>query len=158
MFGSPRQRWQSETRYKRTVGFSLQLSMHDFSMLLPLDVVIRPCMSVVYWVLMASHRWKFSSRKSDVDSRTNLRGSLFLQYYRVFSFFRNGGQGSWMNDRKESVVDLATKQNCPELYQALASHQGQLLIDRQVKIYEDHQNRYYDKHARTGTADGHRSS
>jgi hypothetical protein len=40
----------------------------------------------------------------------------------------------------------------------IASHCGQQLIDRQMKIYDNHQNRYYDNHARTTTADGHRSS
>ncbi len=63
-----------------------------------------------------------------------------------------------MNDKKESIVDLATKQNCPELMQVIASHRGQQMIDRQMKIYDDNQNRYYDNHARTTTIDGHRSS
>jgi len=63
-----------------------------------------------------------------------------------------------VNDKKESIVDLATKQNCPELMQIIASHQGQQMIDRQMKIYDDHQNHYYDNHARTTTIDGHRSS
>jgi len=55
-----------------------------------------------------------------------------------------------MNDKKESVVDVAAKQNCPELMQIIASHSGQQMIDRQMKIY--------DNHARTTSVDGHRSS
>jgi hypothetical protein len=63
-----------------------------------------------------------------------------------------------MNDKKESVVDLASKQNCPELLQTVATHHGQKLIDRQVKIQNDQQNRLYDKNARMSSIDGYRSS
>ena len=69
-----------------------------------------------------------------------------------------GGEITWVNDKKESVVDLASKQNCPELMQVLASHRGQQMIDRQMKIYDDHHTRHYDNHARTTTVDGHHSS
>jgi hypothetical protein len=62
----------------------------------------------------------------------------------------NGGEVTWTNDKKESVVDLASKQNCPDLMKIIAAHQGQQMIDRQMKIY--------DNHARTTTIDGHRSS
>ncbi|CAF0792799.1 unnamed protein product [Rotaria sordida] len=71
---------------------------------------------------------------------------------------KNGGELTWMNDRKESVIDVATKQNCPELMQIIASHCGQQMIDRQMKIYNNHHNHPYDSHARTTTVDGHRSS
>ncbi|CAF1382933.1 unnamed protein product [Adineta steineri] len=66
------------------------------------------------------------------------------------TLLKNGGEISWMNDKKESIVDVATKQNCPELMQVIATHRGQQMIDRQMKIYDDY--------ARTTTADGHRSS
>jgi hypothetical protein len=55
-----------------------------------------------------------------------------------------------MNDKKETVVDLASKQNCEELMQVIASFSGQQMLDRQMKIY--------DNHARKATVDGHRSS
>ncbi|CAF4995953.1 unnamed protein product, partial [Rotaria socialis] len=66
------------------------------------------------------------------------------------SFSRNGGDVSWMNDRKETVIDVAVKANCPDLMQIMASHHGQQLIDRQMKIYNDH--------SRTTITDGHHSS
>ncbi|CAF4540200.1 unnamed protein product, partial [Rotaria sp. Silwood1] len=71
---------------------------------------------------------------------------------------KNGGEVTWMNDRKESVIDIATKQNCPELMQIIASHCGQQMIDRQMKIYNDYRNNPYDSHIRTTTVDGHHSS
>jgi hypothetical protein len=70
----------------------------------------------------------------------------------------NGGDVTWVNDKKESVVDLASKQNSPELMQIIASNRGQQMIDRQMKIYDEQHNRYYDNHARMTTVDGHRSS
>ena len=63
---------------------------------------------------------------------------------------RNGGDPSWMNDKKETVIDVATKQNSRELMQVIASHRGQQMIDRQ--------NRIYDEYARNTNMDGHRSS
>ncbi|CAF4603299.1 unnamed protein product [Rotaria socialis] len=63
---------------------------------------------------------------------------------------KNGGDVSWMNDRKETVIDVAVKANCPDLMQIMASHHGQQLIDRQMKIYNDH--------SRTTITDGHHSS
>lgn len=71
---------------------------------------------------------------------------------------RNGGDVNWTNDKKESIVDLASKQNCPELMQVIASHRGQQMIDRQMKIDDEHHARHYDNYARTTTTDGHRSS
>lgn len=48
------------------------------------------------------------------------------------------------------MIDVASKANCQELMQIIASHRGQQLIDRQMKIYNEH--------ARTTNVDGHRSS
>lgn len=42
--------------------------------------------------------------------------------------------------------------------QIIASHRGQQMIDRQMKIYDEHQNHHYANHARTTTTDGHHSS
>lgn len=43
--------------------------------------------------------------------------------------------------------------------QVIASHRGQQMIDRQMKIYDEHHDRQYDNYARTTTTtDGHRSS
>lgn len=42
--------------------------------------------------------------------------------------------------------------------QIIASHRGQQMIDRQMKIYDEHSNHYYDNYTRTTTTDGHRSS
>jgi hypothetical protein len=81
-----------------------------------------------------------------------------LSHKSIQFFSRNGGDITWVNDKKETVDSLAAKQNCEELMKVIASHCGQQLIDRQMKIYDNHQNRYYDNHARTTTADGHRSS
>ena len=63
-----------------------------------------------------------------------------------------------MNDKKETVIDLATKQNCPELMQTIASHQGQQMIDRQIKIHDGLHNRQYDNRTQMTTVDGYRSS
>lgn len=63
-----------------------------------------------------------------------------------------------MNDKKETVLELATKQNCPGLMQTIAKHRGQQMIDRQNKIHDDIHNHHYDSYARTTTVDGHHSS
>lgn len=42
--------------------------------------------------------------------------------------------------------------------QIIASHRGQQMIDRQMKIYDNYQNHDYDSYARTTSVDGHRSS
>ena len=78
--------------------------------------------------------------------------------FSCFLFLRHGGDVTWMNDKKESIVDLASKQNCPDLMQAIASHRGQQMIDRQMKIYDDQHNHHYDDYARNIITDGHRSS
>ncbi|CAF1326307.1 unnamed protein product [Adineta steineri] len=65
---------------------------------------------------------------------------------------QHGGDVTWMNDKKESVVDLAAKQNCPELLQVISSNRGQQMLNRQIKNYYD------DDDARIKTTNGYRSS
>ncbi|UJR21839.1 hypothetical protein I4U23_024913 [Adineta vaga] len=43
----------------------------------------------------------------------------------------HGGDVTWVNDKKESVVDLASKQNCRELLEVIASTRGQQMVNRQ---------------------------
>jgi hypothetical protein len=57
-----------------------------------------------------------------------------------------------LNDKKESFVDIAAKQNCPELLQVIALNRGQKMVNRQVKSYYD------DDDARAKTVDRYRSS
>jgi hypothetical protein len=59
-----------------------------------------------------------------------------------FFFSRHGGDTTLLNDKKESVVDLASKQNCPELLQVIVKYHGQQMVHRQEK-------NFYDDHART---------
>ncbi|CAF3986370.1 unnamed protein product, partial [Rotaria sp. Silwood1] len=35
---------------------------------------------------------------------------------------KHGGDASWLNDKNESVIDIAAKQNCPELLQAFSKY------------------------------------
>ena len=44
---------------------------------------------------------------------------------------RNGGEVGWINERNESVVDLANKQNCPELMKVLALYRDQQRAEAQ---------------------------
>lgn len=48
---------------------------------------------------------------------------------------RNGGEASWINERNESVVDLANKQNCPELMKVLALYRDQQRAEVQSKTH-----------------------
>ncbi|CAF1212445.1 unnamed protein product [Rotaria sordida] len=63
---------------------------------------------------------------------------------------KHGGDITWVNDKKESVTDLASKQNCPQLLQVISKYQGQKMMNQQMKSS-------YDDRART-TVHGHRSS
>ncbi|CAF3226706.1 unnamed protein product, partial [Rotaria sp. Silwood2] len=62
-----------------------------------------------------------------------------------------GGDASWLNDKNENVVDLASKQSCPELFQVIAKYRANKIINQPMKSS-------YDDHARTTTVHGYRSS
>ncbi len=65
--------------------------------------------------------------------------------------FRHGGDTSILNDKKQSVLDVAEKQNCPELLQVIAKYRGERMIKQQEK-------NYYDDRARIKSATSYRSS
>lgn len=65
--------------------------------------------------------------------------------------FRHGGDTSILNDKKQSVLDVAEKQNCPELLQVIAKYRGERMIQQQEK-------NYYDDRARIKSATSYRSS
>jgi len=68
-----------------------------------------------------------------------------------FCFSRYGGDTSLVNDNKKSVVDLAAKQDCPELLQIISKYHGQQMINQQEK-------KFYDDRAKTKFVNGHRLS
>ncbi|CAF1281209.1 unnamed protein product [Rotaria sp. Silwood1] len=41
---------------------------------------------------------------------------------------KHGGDACWLNDKNESVIDIATKQNCPELLQAFSKYQSEKML------------------------------
>lgn len=55
-----------------------------------------------------------------------------------------------MNDKNENVVDIASKQNCPELLQVIAKHRGDKTIHRSVKVA-------YDDYGKAKSMDDYRS-
>ncbi|CAF4430326.1 unnamed protein product, partial [Adineta steineri] len=79
-----------------------------------------------------------------------LLGSDGIESLRIL--IKHGGDVTWVNDKKESVVDLAAKQNCPELLQVISSNRGQQMLNRQIKNYYD------DDDARINTTNGYRAS
>ncbi|CAF0822735.1 unnamed protein product [Rotaria sp. Silwood1] len=42
---------------------------------------------------------------------------------------KHGGDASWLNDKNESVIDIAAKQNCPELLQAFSKYQSEKCLN-----------------------------
>jgi hypothetical protein len=55
-----------------------------------------------------------------------------------FYFSRHGGDKTLLNDRKKSVVDLASDSDCKELLQVIAKYQGQQMVHQYEKIsYDD---------------------
>ncbi|CAF3345526.1 unnamed protein product [Rotaria socialis] len=64
---------------------------------------------------------------------------------------KHGGDPAWLNDKKESVVDLATRKNHQELLQVFVKYHGDKMIQEQTKSY-------YDDRARTKPVYGYRSS
>ncbi|CAF5073514.1 unnamed protein product, partial [Rotaria sp. Silwood1] len=41
---------------------------------------------------------------------------------------KHGGDACWLNDKNESVIDIATKQNCPEVLQAFSKYQSEKML------------------------------
>jgi hypothetical protein len=77
---------------------------------------------------------------------------LFFSFHKnEFFLFRHGGDTSILNDKKQSVLDVAEKQNCPELLQVIAKYRGERMIKQQEK-------NYYDDRARIKSANSYRSS
>ncbi|CAF1435999.1 unnamed protein product [Adineta ricciae] len=76
----------------------------------------------------------------DSDSTDALR--ILLKY---------GGDVTWLDDKKRSVVDLAAKYNRQDLLQVIASTRGQKMINRQVKTY-------YEENTGMRAADEYHSS
>ncbi|CAF4100556.1 unnamed protein product, partial [Rotaria sp. Silwood1] len=64
---------------------------------------------------------------------------------------KHGGDASWLNDKNESVIDVAAKQNCPELLQAFSKYQSE-------KMLKQHMKNSYDDHTRIKTIHDHHSS
>ncbi|CAF4299483.1 unnamed protein product, partial [Rotaria magnacalcarata] len=64
---------------------------------------------------------------------------------------KHGGDPAWLNDKKESVVDLATRKNHQELLQVFVKYHGDKMIQEQTKSY-------YNDRARTKPVYGYRSS
>ncbi|CAF1535808.1 unnamed protein product, partial [Rotaria sp. Silwood1] len=64
---------------------------------------------------------------------------------------KHGGDASWLNDNNESVIDIAAKQNCPELLQAFSKYQSE-------KMLKQHMKNSYDDHTRIKTIHDHHSS
>ncbi|CAF1504739.1 unnamed protein product, partial [Rotaria sp. Silwood1] len=64
---------------------------------------------------------------------------------------KHGGDASWLNDKNESVIDIAAKQNCPELLQAFSKYQSE-------KMLKQHMKNSYDDHTRIKTVHDHHSS
>lgn len=64
--------------------------------------------------------------------------------------YRCGGDKTWKNDKNETVVDLASKEN-PQLLQIMAKYSGDEMVKHDIKAY-------YHEHARTTIIDGYRSS
>ncbi|CAF1521587.1 unnamed protein product [Rotaria sp. Silwood1] len=64
---------------------------------------------------------------------------------------KHGGDASWLNDKNESVIDIAAKQNCPELLQAFSKYQSE-------KMLKQHMKNSYDDHTRIKTIHDHYSS
>ncbi|CAF3815404.1 unnamed protein product, partial [Rotaria sp. Silwood1] len=62
-----------------------------------------------------------------------------------------GGDASWLNDKNESVIDIAAKQSCLELFQAFSKYQSE-------KMLKQHMKNSYDDHTRIKTIHGHHSS
>ncbi|CAF1480953.1 unnamed protein product [Rotaria sp. Silwood1] len=52
---------------------------------------------------------------------------------------KHGGDASWLNGKNESVIDIAAKQNCPELLQAFSKYQSEKMLKQHMKnSYDDH--------------------
>ncbi|CAF1320463.1 unnamed protein product [Rotaria sp. Silwood1] len=64
---------------------------------------------------------------------------------------KHGCDASWLNDKNESDIDIAAKQNCPELLQAFSKYQSE-------KMLKQHMKNSYDDHTRIKTIHGHHSS
>ncbi|CAF1511376.1 unnamed protein product, partial [Rotaria sp. Silwood1] len=45
---------------------------------------------------------------------------------------KHEGDASWLNDKNESVIDIAAKQNCPELLQAFSKYQSEKMLKQQT--------------------------
>ena len=95
---------------------------------------------------MASNHYESCSSKISLLAVINLTLASSL-------LPRNGGEASSINERNESVVDLASKQNCPQLLEVISLFRNQQRAQTPPKTHSGSSSRMSP-----ATTDGYRFS